>query len=91
MEDAVAVLEVPISPRLDRAAEWTPSELRRVVVRLADGEVVQVGTAPNRDSAMVLARSVISELEEPRGEWPLVGDRLLHPESIVSVDVLTTG
>ncbi len=91
MEDAVAVLEVPASPRLDRAAEWTPSELRRVVVRLTDGEVVQVGTAPNRDSALVLARSVISELDEPRGEWPLVGDRLLHPESIVSVDVLTTG
>lgn len=91
MEDAVAALEMPVSPALDRAAEWTPSELRRVVVRLTDGEVVQVGTAPNRDSAMVLARSVISELEEQRGEWPLVGDRLLHPSSIVSVDVLTTG
>jgi len=39
----------------------------------------------------VLARSVISELEEPRGEWPLIGERLLRPESIVSVDVLTTG
>jgi len=87
----VAVLEYPASPPLDRAAEWTPSELRRVVVRLTDGEVVQVGTAPNRDSALVLARSVISELEEPRGEWPLIGERLLRPESIVSVDVLTTG
>ena len=87
----MAVLEYPASPPLDRAAEWTPSELRRVVVRLTDGDVVQVGTAPNRDSAMVLARSVISELEEPRGEWPLIGERLLRPESIVSVDVLTTG
>lgn len=87
----MAVLEYPASPPLDRAAEWTPSELRRVVVRLTDGEVVQVGTAPNRDSALVLARSVISELEEPRGEWPLIGERLLRPESIVSVDVLTTG
>lgn len=89
MEDAVPVLDVPTTTSLDRAAEWTPSELRRVVVRLTDGEVVQVGTAPNRDSALVLARSVISELEEPRGEWPIVGDRLLSPESIVSVDVLT--
>lgn len=87
----MAVLDVPVITPLDRAAEWTPSELRRVVVRLTDGEVVQVGTAPNRDSAMVLARSVISELEEPRGEWPLVGDRLLRPESIVSVDVLSMG
>jgi hypothetical protein len=71
-------------------AEWTPSELRRVVVRMNDGEVLQVGTAPNRESALVLARTVIAEIEEPHGERPLVGDRLLHPESIISVDVLTT-
>jgi hypothetical protein len=79
-----------MSSPLDRAVGWTPSELRRVVIRLTDGEVVQVGTAPNRDSALVLARSVISELEEPRGEWPLVGERLVSPESVLSVDVLTT-
>jgi hypothetical protein len=73
----------------DRAAEWAPSELRRVVVRLNDGEVIQLGTAPNRDGAITLARTVIAEIEEPGGEWPLVGDRMLRPESIVSVDVLT--
>jgi hypothetical protein len=33
---------------------------------------------------------VIAEIEEPRGEWPLVGERLLRPESIISVDVLST-
>ncbi len=86
----MAVLEPTTSTPLDRIAEWTPSELRRVVVRMNDGEVIQVGTAPNRDSALVLARTVIAEIEEPRGEWPLVGDRLLRPESVVSVDVLTT-
>jgi len=86
----VALLEHPTSPPLDRSGQWTPSELRRVVVRMSDGEVLQVGTAPNRDSALVLARTVISEIEEPRGEWPLVGERMLRPESIVSVDVLTT-
>ena len=90
MEDAVALREHTLGPPLDRMAEWTPSELRRVVVRMNDGEVLQVGTAPNRDSALVLARTVIAEIEEPRGEWPLVGDRMLRPESIVSVDVLTT-
>jgi hypothetical protein len=75
---------------LERNVEWTPSELRRVVVRLTDGEVLQLGTAPNRDSALVLARTIIAEIEEPRGEWPLVGERMLRPESIVSVDILTT-
>lgn len=85
----MAVLEESLAPPVEQA-EWRPSELRRVVVRLVDGEVVQVGTAQNRDGAMVLARSVIAEIEEPSGEWPLVGDRLLRPEAIVSVDVLTT-
>ncbi len=86
----MALLEDTASTPLDRAAEWTPSELRRVVIRMSDGEVVQLGTAPNRDSALVLARTVIAEIEEPKGEWPLVGGRMLRPESIVSVDVLTT-
>jgi hypothetical protein len=86
----VALLEHTTNPRAERNAEWTPSELRRVVVRMNDGEVLQVGTAPNRDSALVLARTVIAEIEEPRGEWPLVGDRMLRPESVVSVDVLST-
>ena len=76
---------------VDRQAEWSTSELRRVVIRLRDGDVVQVGTAPNRDSAMVLARTVIKEIEAPSGEWPLVGDRLLRPDAIVSVDVLRVG
>jgi hypothetical protein len=86
----VALLEHPTSPPLDRNTEWAPSELRRVVVRMSDGEVLQVGTAPNRDSALNLARTVIAEIEDPKGEWPLVGERLLRPESIVSVDVLKT-
>ena len=86
----MALIDYPTGPPLDRAAEWTPSELRRVVVRMSDGEVLQIGTAPNRDSALVLARTLIAEIEQPRGEWPFVGERMLRPESIVSVDVLTT-
>jgi hypothetical protein len=73
----------------DRLSEWQPSELRRVVVHLVDGDCVQVGTAPNRDSALALARSVIAELDEPHiDDWPLVGTRLLRPESILSVDLV---
>jgi hypothetical protein len=88
MEDAVASIEHLESPPLDREARWSPAELRRVVVRLTDGELVQVGTAPNSDSARVLARSVIAEIEAPQGTWPLIGDRLLRPESILWIDVV---
>jgi hypothetical protein len=90
LEDAVALTETQTTSTLDRDSGWTPSELRRVVIRLNDGEILQLGTAPNRDSALALARTLIAEIEEPGGEWPLVGERMLRPESIVSVDVLTT-
>jgi hypothetical protein len=89
-EDAVTVVEHQTHQPRARSADWRPTELRRVVVRLCDGDVVQVGTAPNRDSALVLARSVISEIDEPSGEWPRIGDRLVRPEAVVSVDVLET-
>ena len=82
----MALLEHPVV-RIDRS-EWQPSELRRVVIRLADGRLVQVGTAPNRKSAMTLARNVITEIRYPSGEWPLINDWLLQPEGVVSVDVL---
>lgn len=73
--------------QLDRTA-WSPNDVRRVVVRLVDGEVVQVGTAPNPDAARALVRSVIAEIQSPSGEWPLVGDRLLRPEAVISVDIV---
>lgn len=84
----MALLEHPVIA-LERS-DWQPSELRRVIVRLVDGELVQVGTAPNRESAMTLARNVITEILEPSGEWPLINNRLLSPKAIISVDVLRT-
>jgi hypothetical protein len=84
----VALLEhSEAAPSLDQTG-WGKSDVRRVVVRLTDGEVLQVGAAPNRDGALALARSIVAELERPAGEWPLVGDRLVRPESVLSVDVL---
>ena len=85
----MALLEHPVEAKFDRS-DWQPSELRRVLIRLAGGELVQVGTAPNRESAMTLARSVIAEIRQPTGEWPLINDRLFRPDAIVSVDVLRT-
>ncbi len=75
------------SPPAERS-EWVTSELRRIVVRLSDGDVVQAGTAPSLDSAKAFARGLIAELEHPDGEWPRVGDRMLRPDAITSVDVL---
>jgi hypothetical protein len=90
MEDVVALMEHPTTPPLDRSG-WSMSDVHRVVVRLVDGEILQVGTAPNLDGARALARSVVAEIEKPAGEWPQVGDRLVRPEAVLSVDVLRTG
>ena len=87
----MTTLDHSLSPPRDHLVDWSPSELRRVVVRLVDGDVVQVGTAPTRDSAMVLARSVIAEIDHASGEWPMVGNRILRPDSVLSVDVLGAG
>ena len=87
--DQTPILTLERAPSLTlELAERRPSEVHRVVVRLTDGEVVQVGAAPNRDGALALARGTTAELEAPDGAWPLVGDRLLNPEAVLSVDVV---
>lgn len=73
----------PSVPRLDQ---------RRVVIRLRDGETILVGGARDYERALVLAQRTIAELSDVReGEWPMLGDRFVNPEAIVSVDVLRWG
>jgi hypothetical protein len=72
----------------DERPEWPASELRRVVLRLADGEFVQAGTAPCLEAAKSLAYSLIRELDHPSGEWPRIGDRHIRPDAVMSVDIL---
>ena len=70
----------PPAPQLDQ---------RRVVVRLRDGETILVGGAASYERALVLAQKTIAELGDVReGEWPMLGDRFINPDAIVSVDVL---
>jgi len=67
------------APKLDQ---------RRVVIRLRDGETILVGAAPSYEDALALAQTTILKLDLPEGEWPLLGDRFINPDAIVSVDVL---
>ena len=85
-----AVSEPPVSPTLVgvAAVPATPLDQRRVVVRLSDGESILIGGAPTYERALVLAQKTILELDVEEGEWPLLSDRFLNPEAIVSVDVL---
>lgn len=84
--------EPPLSPApVGRSAAPPGHDQRRVVIRLRDGETIQVGAAPTLERALALARETIAGLDVPGGEWPFVRDRFLRPDAIVSVDVLRWG
>jgi hypothetical protein len=81
----------PVSPTVvgTTPPSRTAVEQRRVVIRLRDGETILVGGAPTYEDALVLAQKTILKLEDVgEGEWPMLGDRFLNPDAIVSVDVL---
>ena len=60
-----------------------------MIVRLRDGETILVGGAPTYEDALVLAQKTILKLSDAKDdEWPMLGDRFINPDAIVSVDVL---
>ena len=87
---AQALVEPPVSPTTVGAYPAPAPQLdqRRVVIRLRDGETILVGGAPSYERALVLAQKTITDLTVREGEWPMLGDRFINPDAIVSVDVL---
>jgi hypothetical protein len=67
-----------------------PADSRRIVIRLLGGEELDVGVAQGREAAMELARRTASTVDDAVLErtWPEIGDRLLRPGAIVSVDIV---
>jgi hypothetical protein len=87
---AHAYVEPPVSPATvgTHATPAPQLDQRRVVIRLRDGETILVGGAPSYERALVLAQKTITDLTAREGEWPMLGDRFINPDAIVSVDVL---
>jgi hypothetical protein len=86
-----ALAEPPVSPTIIGAEERGRPALdqRRVVVRLRDGETILVGGSSSYEEALVLAQKTILKLADVgEGEWPMLGDRFINPDAIVSIDVL---
>jgi hypothetical protein len=72
--------------------EREPGELlgvRRVVVHLRDSEPIVIAELPTRQEAEALAEQVLDSIEraEARSRWAELGDRLVRPDLILSVDV----
>src|SRR5262249_52652085 len=69
-----------------------PGELlgvRRVVVSREDAEPIVVAELPTRQEAMALAEHILELVDQAAAgdRWAELGDRLVRPEAIVSVDV----
>ena len=88
-----ALTEPPVSPPTPgaraRPAPVAAADQRRVVVRLRDGERILIARTPSLAVALELAKATIAKLDgEDEDEWPMLGERFINPDAIVSVDVL---
>ena len=60
----------------------------RVVLRLRDGDRVDVGEFENEFRAEEEARSIVRRLAvASASDWPLFGNRFVRPEAVVSIDL----
>jgi hypothetical protein len=61
-----------------------------VVLRLNEGEQLEIGTFRSTEEAQGFAQEVVRQIAAAEGEatWPFFAGRFLRPETIVSVDVI---
>ncbi len=97
---APAPLEEAVAPRPPETPAATPapseqpqpgtSSIHAVLLRLRDGETLEVGTFNTAAEASACAQDVVREIAaaEADATWPFFGDRYLRPNAIVSVDLL---
>jgi MshEN domain len=71
-------------------ADETPASTHRVLVRLRDGEPLELGRFQTAAEASARAQEAIGEIASAESEatWPLLAGRYLRPGTIVSVDLL---
>jgi hypothetical protein len=66
------------------------SEQHFVVLRLGEGEQMEIGCFGSPEEAQGFAQEVVRQIAAAQGEatWPFFAGRFLRPETIVSVDVI---
>jgi MshEN domain len=101
VEPVTAPQEAPPAPTADDSpVEPSPEETvapeaktHSVVLRLRDGEEIQIGSYATGDEARLRAEDVVREVCTAEGEqaWPFFAERFLRPDTIVSVDIVEHG
>jgi hypothetical protein len=81
-------VEVP-PPMVSAEPEPAPTSIHAVLIRLREGDVLEVGTFPTAAEAAARAQEVVRQIAAAEGEatWPFFGERYLRPDAIVSVDL----
>ena len=83
------VVQHPASAALAQAhAPEVGSTVFRVALTLTTSERLDVAFVADAASAEKRRKSLIDQLK--RGTWPLVGERAIRPEAVVSIDVIET-
>jgi hypothetical protein len=81
-----------VEPAATPTADGSPAESSThfVVLRLSEGEHLEVGMFGSGAEAQDFAREVVRQIAATEGEsaWPFFAGRFLRPETIVSVDVI---
>jgi hypothetical protein len=96
LEPAAVVETAPApvpSPELEELFATMPQQQTgfSVVVRLRDGDGVEVGSFHDFGTAMEGAQEVIEQFSTAtEGQWPFYAGRFIRPDLIVSVDVVET-
>jgi hypothetical protein len=64
--------------------------LHIVLLRLQEGEMIEVGTFQTAEDAAARAQEVVRQIASAEVEttWPFFAGRYLRPDAIVSVDLL---
>ena len=83
-----AAEEPTIEPAFELPVNGSQPGAFRVVVRLSDGDGVEVGEFRDFGTAMQGAQEVIDQFSHSNGSWPFYAGRFIRPDLIISVDVV---
>ena len=86
--EATAPAEATPAPEPQPQAAAVESE--HVVLRLQDGETLEVGAFSDPAEASRWAQEIVRQIASAEGQstWPFFGNRYLRPDTIVSVDLV---
>jgi hypothetical protein len=92
---AVEPAAAPAAPVAEHSPNGAVAEVPQamthfVVLRLREGEQLEIGSFGSPDEARRFAQEIVGQITAAESEstWPYFADRFLRPETIVSIDVV---